>query len=360
MIKWFKKHFIPHEHNEYQPHFLRHESVLAVGFLLIILELAFLVHVFVVLDKSNFLAAILPGVLTGLTNEERQNVDLPPLKENQLLVHAAQLKAQDMASKGYFAHTSPDGKSPWYWLSEVGYSYRYAGENLAVNFFESIDVAHAWMNSPTHAANVVKPAYTEIGIGTARGIYQGRNTVFVAQFFGTPLAVATTIEPLDHSPTGEAEIIPPEPSPSPQPEEIEVTETGVLAGEIETTPSEELTQIVPEILPTETIILGEEVFTTTPEINTTDTALVSKIKRALASPLHSVTYVYAGIGLLVIFALLMVLFIRSEFTHPKMIAKGFALISAIVLLLLINIKVFNTTGVVPEVGQASVINVFAP
>ena len=60
------------------------------------------------------------------------------------------MKAQDMATLGYFAHVSPDGKTPWYWIEKVGYDYQYAGENLAINFSDSKDVTNAWMASPLH------------------------------------------------------------------------------------------------------------------------------------------------------------------------------------------------------------------
>lgn len=98
------------------------------------------------------------------------------------------MKAQDMATKGYFAHTSPEGKkTPWYWLKQVGYQYQYAGENLAINFTDSKDVTNAWMNSPTHKANIVKDKYTEVGTGIATGLYEGRETVFVAQVYANPI-----------------------------------------------------------------------------------------------------------------------------------------------------------------------------
>ncbi|MEJ0001761.1 MAG: CAP domain-containing protein [bacterium] len=162
-----------------------------VFFLVImVIELGFLVQVFLVFDKTKFLAQVLPAVLADLTNKERADNGAAPLTENALLDKAAQEKADDMARNGYFAHTSPEGKTPWYWFQQVGYNYIYAGENLAVNFFESNDVAQAWMNSPTHRENIVKKEYTEIGIGVATGTYQGHNTVFVAQLFGKPLVFA--------------------------------------------------------------------------------------------------------------------------------------------------------------------------
>jgi len=129
---------------------------------------------------------VINSVVVDATNQERQSLGLGELKVNEALRKAAQAKADDMAKNGYFAHQSPDGKTPWYWIDQTGYTYRSAGENLAVNFDYSRDVVNAWMNSPTHKANIVKAKYQEIGIGISEGFYQGRPTVFVVQMFGTP------------------------------------------------------------------------------------------------------------------------------------------------------------------------------
>jgi hypothetical protein len=93
-----------------------------------------------------------------------------------------------MASKGYFEHTSPQGLTPWYWFENVGYNFSYAGENLAVNFSDSRDVTNAWMNSPEHRANILSGDFTQIGIATAQGVYNGQQVVFVVEEFGTPAA----------------------------------------------------------------------------------------------------------------------------------------------------------------------------
>ena len=138
------------------------------------------------------MAAVLPSVLSDLTNQERQTQNLPVLIVSPKLNEAAQMKANDMATKGYFSHTSPDGKTPWYWLEQVGYNYQYAGENLAVNFTDSKDVTDAWMASPEHRANIVKGNYTEVGTGVASGMYQGREAIFVAQDYANPMPVVTT------------------------------------------------------------------------------------------------------------------------------------------------------------------------
>lgn len=133
------------------------------------------------------LSAIYAAVLVNLTNQNRAAANISELKVNLLLEKAAQMKADDMASKGYFAHNTPDGKTPWYWFRQAGYEYVYAGENLAVNFEDSEDVETAWMNSPGHFLNIMNPKFTEIGIATSTSIYKGREAVFVVQMFGAPV-----------------------------------------------------------------------------------------------------------------------------------------------------------------------------
>lgn len=131
-------------------------------------------------------AAVVSAVLVDLANSDRTSQGISTLTVNPQLVAVAQAKANDMATKGYFAHTSPEGLDPWHWFKLEGYAFDYAGENLAVDFADSGDVERAWMNSPTHRQNLLDPHYTEVGIATAQGMYQGRVTTFVVQAFGTP------------------------------------------------------------------------------------------------------------------------------------------------------------------------------
>lgn len=142
------------------------------------------------LMSSPQVAAVVSATLVDLTNGDRAANNLPSLKVNPELVAIAQAKANDMALKGYFSHTTPEGHDPWYWFKRGGYSFEYAGENLAVDFTESMDVERAWMNSATHRKNILDSNFTEIGIATAVGTYQGRSTIFVAQMFGKPSGTA--------------------------------------------------------------------------------------------------------------------------------------------------------------------------
>ena len=165
--KKFKKLFIPHEDNGYKPDFLESFSM---GIMLVLVLISFAIanlQALIWISSDFLVSSVLPSIIVNLTNEERSDESIGSLRRNILLDTAAQLKADDMASNEYFAHYSPEGISPWYWFDQVAYNYVKAGENLAVHFNDSGKVVDAWMDSPTHRANIMNGDYTEIGIGTA-------------------------------------------------------------------------------------------------------------------------------------------------------------------------------------------------
>ncbi len=124
--------------------------------------------------------------IIDFTNSEREKNGLDTLSISNILASAAQEKAQDMISRGYFEHTGPDGKKPWDWIKNAGYSYIYAGENLAIDFRSAEGVVKAWMESEAHKDNIIDSDYKEIGIGVAQGDYKGKNSIIVVQMFGSP------------------------------------------------------------------------------------------------------------------------------------------------------------------------------
>ena len=89
-----------------------------------------------------------------------------------------------MLLKNYWAHNSPDGKTPWEFIKEAGYSYVYAGENMARGFNTSLDVTNAWMASPTHRANMLSSNYSDVGFAVVTGNLSGEETVLVVEEFG--------------------------------------------------------------------------------------------------------------------------------------------------------------------------------
>jgi len=128
---------------------------------------------------------IVANDVTTLTNIERTKAGLPALAKNPLLDQAAQLKAADMVAVHYWTHVSPTGIQPWDWFKQVGYQYRYAGENLAKDYYSSGGVVTGWMNSPGHRANILKPQYTEVGTAVICGNVTGEDTTLVVSEYGS-------------------------------------------------------------------------------------------------------------------------------------------------------------------------------
>ncbi|MDX1535553.1 MAG: CAP domain-containing protein [Candidatus Spechtbacterales bacterium] len=121
------------------------------------------------------------------TNRWREDLLLPHLATSERLNTSAQLKAEDMAERDYFAHETPTGENVDDFAEEAGYEYILIGENLALgNFKDNKALVQAWMNSPGHRENIVHDGYTEIGIGLTRGVYEGSEVWFAVQHFGKP------------------------------------------------------------------------------------------------------------------------------------------------------------------------------
>ncbi|MFC4322468.1 CAP domain-containing protein [Litchfieldia salsa] len=100
-----------------------------------------------------------------LVNQERAKAGLKPLTHRADLKNVAHKKAQDMINSNYFSHTSPNYGSPFQMLKTFGISYQSAGENIAKGQKTPKEVMNAWMNSPGHRANILKPEYDSIGVG---------------------------------------------------------------------------------------------------------------------------------------------------------------------------------------------------
>lgn len=194
MKRVIKKYIVSHKENDYKPHLLREGGALAL--VLIIFALFGLAHLESYIIRTRAPAAVVGSVIVDLANQDRITRGILPLTVNPILVQAAQLKADDMAKRGYFGHVSPDNITPWYWFSVVHYTFTYAGENLAVDFSESADVEKAWMESVGHRNNILNTKFTEIGVATAEGTLNGQPAVFVVQMFGKPSLSATQNKPI--------------------------------------------------------------------------------------------------------------------------------------------------------------------
>lgn len=131
-------------------------------------------------------AADSTGII-DLTDSARHGSGLASLTMSDKLTAAATAKANNMFQDGYFAHIAPSGKTPWDFIKGTGYNYTYAGENLAIGYTDNQELVQAWLDSPTHRANIMNENYKEIGIAVVDGTYEGANTTIVVQMFGTPV-----------------------------------------------------------------------------------------------------------------------------------------------------------------------------
>ncbi|GGX80805.1 CAP domain-containing protein [Streptomyces hiroshimensis] len=112
-------------------------------------------------------AALYPSVarqLLSLVNQERAKAGLRPLKASTRLAGLAQAFSDDMARRGFFNHTDPDGRSPWDRAARYGIR-NLGGENIARGHPDAHAVMDAWMHSAGHRANILNRDYRTLGIG---------------------------------------------------------------------------------------------------------------------------------------------------------------------------------------------------
>lgn len=340
--KRFNKHFydalLPHEGNGYKPLLFTMGGVAIVVALLLLVQAAYFIQTKVVFKHTDFLASVLPGVLATLTNKDRANAGIPALMEDQHLARAAQMKAEDMAAKGYFAHVDPEGRQPWYWFEKAGYDYAYAGENLAVNFSDSEDVEKAWMNSPTHHANIVKSQYTRIGIGVAQGTYQGKETTFVVQFFATPRAVAAyQVATETPKPVPPAEEVP---AASLEEEPAVAVSTGASVESASEVLGVEVGTVMPSTPDEEPMLETEyEAKTQADAGGMAKDQTLSFFAQVASSPTHTIIYLLAGLAALVGILLLIALVAHIKVAYLEVLGGGM-----LIILVALSLLVFNATS----------------
>ncbi|MEE1931157.1 CAP domain-containing protein [Streptomyces sp. TRM 70351] len=102
-------------------------------------------------------------VLT-LVNQERAAAGCSALRADPGLAALAGDYSRDMAERGFFSHTDPDGRSPWDRAEAAGVSHM-GGENIARGQADAEAVMEAWMNSPGHRANILNCDFQTLGVG---------------------------------------------------------------------------------------------------------------------------------------------------------------------------------------------------
>lgn len=327
-----KHTFIPHQGNDYKPHFFRETAISVMLFFSIFLLGASFGSSFL-LHKTVLGANIAVNVLVDLTNDARIAYNETPLVRSATLEDAALLKGQDMVRYGYFAHDSPSGVTPWHWFKQAGYLFLYAGENLAINFNESKDISDAWLKSPAHRANMLDINFREIGIATVEGVYEGNPTTFVVQMFGTPVFPGL----------GKVEAATTEKTSASQ----KKTATSSLALATTTTNGAVKGDSVDESSPIKTVVSTKDFAIakdTTYESTTSATLLTTAPQystwydRLVFWGSHYVDTIYKVLILIIALALLTMILVEVKKQHPKHILYG------VLMLLILSIFVYINRG----------------
>lgn len=110
----------------------------------------------------------------------------PPLRLNDTLQSVASAHAAEMARYSYFSHTGRNGSTVDGRATQAGYPWRNIGENIAAGQTTADTVVRGWINSPGHCANIMSPAYSEMGAAFVVN-QQSSAGIYWAQVFGARL-----------------------------------------------------------------------------------------------------------------------------------------------------------------------------
>lgn len=108
-----------------------------------------------------------------------------PLTLDATLTRAAAIHAESMARSGYLEHEEPDGSTPSQRATRAGYDWRTLGENIAMGQTTPELVVRDWLKSPEHCANIMEPAFTQMGIAFAVNA-SSAGGIYWAQEFARP------------------------------------------------------------------------------------------------------------------------------------------------------------------------------
>jgi len=118
-----------------------------------------------------------------LVNAERATAGCSALTVDDRLAAAARAHSADMAARGYFDHTTPEGITFADRITDAGYSWSTAAENIAAGQRDPAEVMAAWMESDGHRRNIINCDLQHIGVGLA---YDANDRPYWTQDFATP------------------------------------------------------------------------------------------------------------------------------------------------------------------------------
>lgn len=123
--------------------------------------------------------------LLAEVNGVRKSHGLRPLSVDRALLRVARGYSATMLKTNVFTHGAMGAR-----LAASGARGPFFGENLAWGtgpYAKARHIVRSWMGSPGHRANLLRPGWTRIGLGIAKGTFQGYPgaSVVTADFAGT-------------------------------------------------------------------------------------------------------------------------------------------------------------------------------
>ena len=112
------------------------------------------------------------GSFGTLISRERSRRGLGKLQVSSKLSAAAQAHANDMSRRGFFSHTSSDGRTIGQRVAATGYGHCWVSENISWNRSTEAEAFARWMASPGHRRNMLARDPTEYGLAVAPGNYR--------------------------------------------------------------------------------------------------------------------------------------------------------------------------------------------
>lgn len=114
--------------------------------------------------------------LTSAVNRLRAAAGCAPLRSDPRLVEAARGYARDMAARGYYGHSSPEGDFADARITAAGYDWSAWAENLARGTKDPAAVVEDWTDGAMHEENMLNCRYRDTGVASAPG---PRGTIWV-------------------------------------------------------------------------------------------------------------------------------------------------------------------------------------
>ena len=123
--------------------------------------------------SSGSFSAASESQLVALTNQSRAAAGRKALKVDSTLRSIARWRSKDMIQRDYFSHDIPGGGRVFDVMSDRGYCFHVAGENIGWNNASDAGatqrIHNMFMGSSGHRANILGKDWDVIGIGAYKG-----------------------------------------------------------------------------------------------------------------------------------------------------------------------------------------------